>query len=121
MVPVAHSLFRRWAAWVTAPVGGVFLGIGDSIFANLAMPRSGGRSPVPYDPIASKVDKFVSKLPKHEKMVIKTFYLDLHLTVDEKAKKLHLSKRALYDTLHSVQRVMLVVLDDAINNMDARA
>lgn len=120
MIKHAHEKFRRWAVWVLAPVPGINLGYGKNILQKIyegkgeilpGAPRGSGPMKVHTDPVASQVDKFLKTCSRDEKTLVRTFYLDQIHTVEEKAKKLHLPVRTMYDRLEQVQRKLLNHLD----------
>lgn len=120
MIQPAHDKFRRWAVWTLAPVPGVNLGYGKNILQKIyegkgeilpGAPSGSGPMKIHTDPVASQVDSFLRTCSRDEKTLVRTFYLDQVHTVEEKAKKLILPVRTMYDRLEQVQRKLLNYLD----------
>ena len=61
--------------------------------------------------MALQVDKFLKTRSRDEKTLVRTFYLDQSRTVEEKARKLSMPIRTMYDRLEQVQRKLLDHLD----------
>lgn len=119
MIQHAHEKFRRWALWVLAPVPGHDLGYGKNVLQRIREGRGqilpgaprGSRPPIPSDPVALQVDGFVKTLPKEERRLIRTFYLDRSRTVEDRAESLGLPVRTMYDRLDRIQRRLLEYLE----------
>jgi len=115
MIDEAHGHFLRWASWVRAPVGGISLGYGPSILVKILegkgriLPGGGGGAGVGHDPMALQVQRFVDGLSRKDSTMVKTFYLDRTRTVEERAKKLKMPVRTLYDRLERIHALYLVV------------
>jgi len=114
MIPEAHAHFLRWAQWVKAPVGGVNLGYGPSILVRiiegkgLLLPGGGGVAGA-LDPVGAQVQRFVDKLARGDRLMVRVFYLDKIKTVEERAERLRMPVRTLYDRLDRIHALYLVV------------
>ena len=104
MIDAVDKDLRRWASWVLEPTPGLNLGYGQNILQRIReghgqiMPSAPSRvSVVRVDLVALTVEEWLKSLERSQRYVVKLFYLSTNLTVEEKAKRLHISRRALYD------------------------
>lgn len=113
MIEHAHDIFRRWAAYVLAPVPGHNLGYGKSTLLKImegkgsilpGAPRGSGLPRIHTDAMAQKVEAFLKGVSKGERLLIRTFYLDQVHSVKWKAGRLGLPVRTMYYQLEQVQR-----------------
>lgn len=120
MIQHAHEKFRRWALWVLSPAPGFNLGYGKNVCLRIlegkgqilpGAPPGSGSPRIHLDPVALQVDKFLKTRSRDEKTLVRTFYLDQFRTVEEKARKLSMPIRTMYDRLEQVQRKLLDHLD----------
>lgn len=109
MIDEVHSQFRRWASWVLEPVGGIGLGLGKNIMQKLVEGKGeflpGGSSRViRNDPVANDVEEWLKTVSRNERFILKVFYLDQFKTNEEKAQRLKMSTRTLYDRIDKSHR-----------------
>lgn len=111
MIDSVDADFKRWAAWVLEPTGGLHLGYGTNVLQRIReghgqiMPSAPSRvNVVRVDLVALGVEEWVKTLQRSQRYVVKLFYLSTNLTVEEKAKRLHITRRALYNRIESLQR-----------------
>ena len=115
MIPEAHAHFLRWAAWVKAPVSGVSLGYGPSILSKIAEGKGlilpGGSVGAALDPVGAQVQRFVDRLARGDRLMVRVYYLDKFKTVEERAERLKMPVRTLYDRLERIHVLYLVVAE----------
>ena len=106
-----HELFQRWAKDQRSYVQGFDLGYGGTVCARIldgkgtllpGAPRGSGMRKTEVDAVAVKVEKFVSSLDGRERKIVKTYYCEFSLSVEEKAQRLQVGVRVMY---HSIDRL----------------
>lgn len=104
MIDAMHERFRRWAGWVLEPSPGLSLGYGKNILVRIQegkgslLPGATSRTVVGrVDFVALDVEAWLKTIGRHDRYVLKVFYLSINLTAEEKAKKLKMPVRTLYD------------------------
>jgi hypothetical protein len=109
MIESVDKDLRRWADWVLEPAAGTNLGYGGSVLQRIVEGRGqilpGAPSRVVVvrvDMVAIGVEQWLTQLERSKKHTIKVFYLSTGLTNEEKAKKLKISRRGLYDRIHNL-------------------
>lgn len=120
MIDEAHSRFLRWGAWVLEPVAGSSLGYGKNILLEILegkgvilpkAPRGSGQKRITVDPVAQDVDKYVRSLCTSDRVILRTFYLNPNMTVEDRAQRCGMLKRTLYNHLDRLHATYLVYLD----------
>lgn len=115
MIQTSHIKFLRWAVWTNSPLanaGCCPVGYGGTVTARVVEgkgsilpgpPKGSGPRVHDVDRVASAVDTFIStKLDRAEKRLIKIFYLSREWSAADKANKLRMAERTMYDHLHSI-------------------
>lgn len=109
MIECVDKEFKRWASWVLEPTGGLHLGYGSNILQKIKegrgqiMPSASVRvNVVRVDLVALTVEEWIKTLKRSQRYVVKLFYLSTNLTVEEKAKRLHITRRALYNRIEAL-------------------
>lgn len=122
-----HELFQRWAKDQRSYVQGFDLGYGGTVCARIldgkgtllpGAPRGSGMRKTEVDPVAVKIDKFVNGLDGREKKVIKTYYCEPALNVDEKARRLQVGVRAMYHAIEKLQDRLVVWMYPPTDGID---
>lgn len=106
MIEEVDRDLKRWAQWVLEPTPGLNLGYGKNILQRIregkgrVLPSAPSRvSVIRVDLVALDVERWLKTLDRSSRYVVKLFYLTKNLSVEEKAKRLHCSRRALYDRI----------------------
>lgn len=120
MIDEAHAQFLRWATWVKSGSNGINLGYGKNLCQKLlegkgeflpGAPRGSGVANN-HDPVALKVDKFVKEqCNPTERRILRTFYLEAFLSGEEKAERLKMSRRSLYNQVETLQKRLITPID----------
>jgi len=110
MIDAVDRDLRRWASWVLEPTPGLNLGYGQNILQRIReghgqiMPSAPSRvNVVRVDLVALDVEAWLKSLERGQRYVVKLFYLSSNLTVEEKAQRLHISRRQLYNRIENLQ------------------
>jgi len=110
MIDAVDRDLRRWASWVLEPTPGLNLGYGQNILQRIReghgqiMPSAPSRvNVVRVDLVALDVEAWLESLERGQGYVVKLFYLSSNLTVEEKAQRLHISRRQLYNRIENLQ------------------
>jgi hypothetical protein len=95
---------------VLEPTPGLNLGYGQNILQRIReghgqiMPSAPSRvNVVRVDLVALDVEAWLKSLERGQRYVVKLFYLSSNLTVEEKAQRLHISRRQLYNRIENLQ------------------
>jgi hypothetical protein len=115
MIKNSHYKFLRWAVWMNSPLataGCCPAGYGSTITAKIlegkgtilpGPPKGSGPRVHDVDRVATAIDGFICKqLDKTERRLIKVFYLTRNATATEKANKLRIAERTMFDHLHKI-------------------
>jgi len=106
-----QELFQLWARDTRSYVQNFDLGYGGTVTARVlegkgtilpGAPKCGGRKKTEVDPTAVKVGKFIEGLSGKEKKILKVWYIEDHLSVEEKATRLSMGLRSVY---HALERL----------------
>lgn len=121
MRETAHLAFLRWGAWVLEPVAGDSLGYGKNILLEILegkgvilpkAPPGSGRKAITVSLEASKVDLFVRGLGGSDRKIIRTFYLNPNMTVEDRAQRCGMLRRTMYNHIDRIHGIYLLELGE---------
>ena len=130
MILRIHIRLLRWAVWTKEPCGNS-MGYGSTITAKICegkgmllpgAPRGSG--PILQTPNheCGEIEMFLGKLKKKypkEFKLIRVFYLQQHLTGEEKAAQLRMGERTMYNHLDRIHRELEVYLERKLNCIES--
>jgi len=114
-----HELFQLWARDKRSYVQEFDLGYGGTVTARVlegqgeilpGAPRCGGRKKTEVDHTAVKIEKFVCGLSGKEKKILKVWYLEDHLSGEEKATRLSMGLRSVYRSIEKLQNLVVQLI-----------
>lgn len=117
MIDSVHQQFLKWASWVLQPVPGVVpAGYGKNILQRIiegkgsllpGAPKGSGLPRLYVPAEALVVEEYIKTIHSRDARVVRIFYLSPYWTVEERAWRLKLPVRTVYDRLDRIHKHFL--------------
>lgn len=123
MIQDMHKRLMKWGVWERIPVAGVAIGYAPTTITGKLMdgkgeflpgaPIGSGPKLLNISPEMMLMSKFVHGLERRHREIVREVYAgELGYSMEEKAVRLRLSRRGLYEHLHKVHVQLIRFLDE---------